>query len=193
MTTHHIIRIGVLAAILIALAPAAARADGFINPYIGSNFASDSACSNAPNCQQKHGTFGASFGVMGRVLGFEEDVSFSDQFFGDIPNLESSAVSLMSNLLFIPQIGPVHPYGTVGVGLVLTRATLTAPAMLVSDNNSLGIDFGGGVAIFFAPHVGVRGDFRVFRTLQDLSVLGFTLPNTKLQYGRIAGGVIFKF
>jgi opacity protein-like surface antigen len=193
MTTQQKVRLAILVAGLAAALPAPARADGFISPFAGRNFGTDSACPSLSNCERKNTVLGVSFGVMGDLLGFEEEVSIADKFFGDAPNLDSSAVTLMSNLMFVPKIGPVRPYGVVGLGLVLTRATLKTPAVVVSDNNNLGFDIGGGLAIFFGEHVGIRGDIRAFRTLQDLSVFGFTLSNTKLEFGRVNAAVIFKF
>jgi hypothetical protein len=39
----------------------------------------------------------------------------------------------------------------------------------------------------------VRGDLRYFHSFQDLTVLGFTLSNAKLNYGRASAGVVLKF
>lgn len=193
MTTHHTLRLGILVVGLFAAWPSPARADGFISPFVGRNFGTDSACPSLKDCQNKNLALGVAFGVMGNVLGFEEDISIADKFFGEAPNLDSSAVSLMSNLMFIPKIGPIRPYGVIGLGLVLTRSMLQTPAIVISDNNSLGFDIGAGLAIFFGEHVGVRGDIRAFRTLQDLTILGFTLSDTKLQYGRVSAALVFKF
>jgi opacity protein-like surface antigen len=193
MTTHDTFRLVILVAGLAAAVPAPARADGFISPFVGRNFGTDSACPSLTNCENHTLTVGASFGVLGNVLGFEEDISLSDKFFGDAPNLDSSVVSLMSNLMFIPKLGPVRPYGLIGLGLFISRASLKTPALVISHNNNLGFDVGAGLAIFFGEHVGVRGDIRLFRTLQDLQVLGFTLSNTRLQYGRGSAALVFKF
>jgi len=42
-------------------------------------------------------------------------------------------------------------------------------------------------------HIGVRGDLRYFHTFQDLEVLGFTLSNSTLDYGRASAGVVVTF
>jgi hypothetical protein len=47
--------------------------------------------------------------------------------------------------------------------------------------------------ITIAPHVGVRGDIRYFHSFQDLGALGFSLGNSKLDFGRAAGALNFTF
>ena len=47
--------------------------------------------------------------------------------------------------------------------------------------------------IFLGSHFGVRGDIRYVHAFQDLTVQGFTLSNTKLNYGRASGGLVLKF
>jgi len=49
------------------------------------------------------------------------------------------------------------------------------------------------VMITVVPHVAVRGDIRYFHSFQDLGVLGFTLSDTKLNFGRAAAAVVFTF
>jgi hypothetical protein len=99
----------------------------------------------------------------------------------------------MSNFMVIPKLGPIRPYAVIGLGLIMSRAKLETPDVEVTNNNSLGFDYGGGLGIFFGDHVGIRGDIRVFKTLQDLSLLGFTLRNTKLDSARASGALVFKF
>lgn len=193
MTTHQTCRLAILVVGLAAVLPAPARADGFISPFVGRNFGTNSACPSLTNCEDKKLTVGVALGAMGNVIGFEEDISLSDKFLGEASNLDSSVASFMSNLMLVPKIGPFRPYGVIGLGLIISRATLDTPAVVISHNNSLGLDFGGGLAIFFGEHVGIRGDIREFRTLQDLEFLGFTLSDTKLQWGRGSAALVFKF
>jgi opacity protein-like surface antigen len=193
MTTHHKFRLAILVVGLAAALPAPARADGFISPFYGRNFGNNDACPNLQQCESKNSSFGAALGAMGDVVGFEEEISFSDKFFGEAPNLDSSVTSFMSNLMVIPKLGPIRPYAVIGLGLIMSRAKLETPAVEISNNNSVGLDYGGGLAIFFGDHLGVRGDLRLFRTLQDLSLFGFTLSDTKLDYARVSGALVLKF
>ena len=56
----------------------------------------------------------------------------------------------------------------------------------------IGWDIGGGVNIFFAPNVGLRGDVRHLHTLQDVT-LGGTFSNQKLDFWRGSAGLTFRF
>ena len=170
-----------------------ARAQGFISPLIGYDFGGDSGCPNLSDCQDKRINVSVSFGVMGNVLGFEEEVAYASNFFGDAPGLSSSALTLMSNVMLVPNLGPVRPYVLAGIGLIKTHVDLTPGSLLTTDNNNLGWDVGGGLIVLVGEHLGVRGDLRYFHSLQDLTVLGFTLGDSKLNYGRASVGVILTF
>jgi hypothetical protein len=193
MTRHQTFRLAILVVGLAAALPVPARADGFISPFAGRNFGTETACPNLRDCEGKNSAWGVALGAMGDVVGFEEDINFSNDFLGNAPNFESKVTSFMSNLMVIPKLGPVRPYAVIGLGLIMSRAKITTPEVELSNNNSIGFDYGGGLAIFFGDHLGIRGDLRVFRTLQDLSVLGITLSDSKLAYSRASGALIIKF
>jgi hypothetical protein len=193
MTTYHKLRLAVLVVGLAAALPAPARADGFISPFIGRNFGVDTACPNLRDCKDGNSAWGVALGAMGDVVGFEEDINFSDNILGEAPNFNSKVTSFMSNFMVIPKLGPIRPYAVIGLGLIMSRASLDLPSVEVSNNNSIGFDYGGGLGIFFGDHVGIRGDLRMFRTLQDLSVLGITLSDSKLAFARASGALVLKF
>jgi hypothetical protein len=52
---------------------------------------------------------------------------------------------------------------------------------------------GGGVMVFFGSAVGLRGDVRYFRSLQDPPGGGVDLQLGKFDFWRGTGGVAFKF
>jgi len=170
-----------------------ARAQGFISPLIGYDFGGDAGCPSFSNCQDKKINVSVSFGAMGNVLGFEEEVAYAPNFFGNAPGLSSSVLTLMSNVMLVPKLGPVRPYVLAGIGLIKTHVDLTTASVFTTNNNQLGWDVGGGLIGFFGDHVGVRGDLRYFHAFQDLTVLGLTLSDLKLDYGRASAGVIVKF
>jgi len=170
-----------------------ARAQGFISPLIGYDFGGDAGCPRLNNCQDKKINASVSFGAMGSVFGFEEEVAYAPGFFGDAPGLSSSVLTLMSNVMLVPKIGPVRPYVLAGIGLIKTHVDLTTAGALTTDNNHLGWDVGGGLIGLVGGRIGVRGDLRYFHSFQDLTVLGFTLGNSKLNYGRASAGVVLKF
>ena len=47
--------------------------------------------------------------------------------------------------------------------------------------------------MFLGSHIGVRGDIRYFHAFQDLEILGLSLGETTLDFGRAAAGVVFRF
>src|SRR5437762_2942198 len=184
----------VLAFACIAGLPARARAEGFISPLIGFNFGGDAACPSVQGCEDKRLNFGLALGAAGSVFGFEEEFAYASTFFGSAPTLKSSVLTVMSNVMLAPKVGPVRPYFLTGAGLIKTHVDLTAASILTTDDNNFGWDIGGGVIITVMPHVGIRGDIRYFHTFQDLTIRGFSLgTSAKLDYGRAAAAVNFTF
>jgi len=191
---HAAVTLAVITAL--AALPPRAHAEGFISPLIGFNFAGDSACPAISGCQDKRMNYGIALGAEGTIFGFEEEFAYAKDFFGTSPNLTNSSVlTLMSNFLLAPKVGPVRPYFATGVGLIKTHVDFTTTSLLTTDNNNFGWDIGGGLHVTVAPHVGVRGDIRYFHTFQDLTgSFGFSFgANQKLDYGRAAAAVDFTF
>ena len=172
---------------------ATSHAQGFISPLIGFNFGGNANCPNITGCEEKRLNFGVSLGKMGSVFGFEEEFAYAKDFFGSAPTLNSSVLTVMSNVMFVPRIGPVRPYGLAGVGLIKTHVDLTPTSLLTTDNNNFGWDIGGGVIIGGA-HVGVRGDVRFFHSFQDQTIAGFALfTNQTLRFGRASAALMLMF
>jgi opacity protein-like surface antigen len=188
-----------LTIVLLTLSVLPAHADGFITPFIGFNFGGDSSnCSKLTNCQDKRLNFGASLGSMGKVFGFEEDISFAKNFFGEVPRADNSVFTAMSNLLFGIGAGPVQPYVLGGLGLMRPHTSLNV-ANVVTDfeKNSIGYDLGGGMNFYPSRNIGVRGDIRHLHTLQDVPVLGGIsgplISDQKLGFWRASIGLALKF
>jgi opacity protein-like surface antigen len=182
--------------------PAQAHADWLFTPYIGANlsrggdtlgFDSDNATVN----------FGGSIGFMGAgIFGFEVDFGYSPHFFetDEVSTLDGNVTSLMGNLIIGIPIGGqtgggVRPYVSGGVGLLRSRLD-DADDFFDLDDNSFGVNAGGGLMVFFSDSVGVRGDVRYFRSLAgdvdvddgdvDLDLGGF-------HFWRASAGVTFRF
>lgn len=170
-----------------------ARAQVFVSPFIGYGFGGNAGCPALIDCRDKKISAGVSFGAMGNLFGVEGEVAYAPNFFGEVPFISSSVLTLTGNVMLVPNMGPVRPYALAGIGLMKTHVGLTLVDVLAIDNNNLGWDVGGGLMGFVSDHVGVRGDIRYFHSFQDLAVLGFTLDNTKLNYGRASVGVVVKF
>jgi opacity protein-like surface antigen len=169
------------------------RAQAFVSPFIGYDFGGDAGCPQITNCQDKKLNAGVALGSMGSILGFEEELAYAKDFFGNAPGLSSSVLTLMSNIMVVPAIGAVHPYVLGGLGLIKSHRNFTTASIFTSDNNDFGWDLGGGVIVLLGGHLGVRGDIRYFHAFQDLTVGGFALGSPKLDFGRAAAGLVVKF
>jgi hypothetical protein len=183
----------IVAAALLAPKPAAAQ--GFISPFLGKNFGGDAACLQITDCEESTRNWGVAFGSLGSVLGFEEELAYSKNFFGSAPSYGSDVFTLMSNLMISAPIPVVRPYVLGGVGLIKSHVEPTATSLLSLDasDNSFGWDLGGGL-IVGSDHIGIRGDLRYFHTFQDIEFAGITLPdNQKLNWGRGSVGLFLKF
>ncbi len=185
--------IGALAVGVMIASAAPAAAQGFISPFAGYDFGGDAGCPQISGCQDKNIDSGVSFGKMNDVVGFEEEIGYARDFFGQASGLKSSVLTAMSNLMIVPKFGPVRPYVLGGLGLVKTHVEFSPSGILNSTNNNLGWDAGGGVIVMFGRHVGVRGDIRYLHAFQDLKALGFTLGDAKLDFGRASGALEFQF
>jgi opacity protein-like surface antigen len=189
----HVIATSALAALFLVSATSRASAQAYISPFIGYNFGGDSGCPEISNCEDKKRNLGVSFGSIGSVLGSELEFSYIDNFFGETPGISTSVLTFMGNFMLAPKFGVVQPYGVIGLGLIKTHAEVTVGGLLDSNNNHFGWDIGGGVIGYFGDHFGVRGDLRYFHAFQDLEILGLPIADEKLDFGRLSGGVVFKF
>jgi opacity protein-like surface antigen len=172
---------------------ASARAQVFVSPFIGYDFGGDAKCPAITNCEDKYINAGASIGLMGALVGWEEEFGYAKEFFGDAPGLSSSMLTLMSNIMIVPDLGPVRPYALAGVGLMKTHVEFKSSSVFSSTDNHFGWDVGGGVMALFSEHVGVRGDLRYFHAFDDFELLGLTFGDTKLDFGRVSGAAVFTF
>ena len=196
-TTRRGSLIALFAAVFLFAAGArSAQAQGFISPFYGYNFGGDAGCPEITNCQDKRTDYGVSFGALGSIVGFEAELGYTSNFFGETLGNSSNVLTFMGNFMLAPKIGPVQPYGLAGIGLIRTTVESVGTS---NDQNQAGWDLGGGLMIFFGEHIGVRGDIRYYHSFQVLDFLN--LPNLpslglggqKLDYGRAAAAVVFKF
>jgi hypothetical protein len=193
MHTNHA-RTVILIAFFVLVAAAPSRAQGFISPLIGYDFGGNSGCPEISGCEDKRMNFGVALGTMGQVLGFEEEFADAKNFFGSVGTQSSSVITLMSNLMIVPAIGPVHPYLLGGLGLMKTHVDFDRADLLSLTNNSLAWDLGGGVTVLFG-HVGIRGDIRHFHSTKSLTIpfVGTTPVEEKLTFGRASAALVLTF
>jgi len=178
-----------------AATPAAAQTTGgLVTPFVG-------VVTGTP-VDENRTVYGGSIGATGSVIGFEFDLGYSPNFyeveddFGELGS-SGSVSTLMGNLLIGLPLGRVRPYATFGVGLV--RSNLDVVDVFDDlDRSDFGVNYGGGVMAFLTDNVGIRGDLRHFRSLNnddlddsfpdpgDFHLGGFT-------FWRATAGVTFKF
>jgi len=181
-------RAAALVACLMMAAASPARAEGYFSPFIGFNFGGDSAnCLSATSCEDRRLNVGASLAKRSGVVGIEEDIGYAPDFFGKTG--EGNAVlTVMTSLTLGVPAGPIRPYGLIGIGLVRSHATFNN---LAFDQNTIGYDIGGGVDVFFAKSIAVRGDIRHIKTLQDVTLGVF--GSQPLDFWRASAGLTFAF
>ena len=185
------LRLAALAALFALASAAPARADGFLTPFWGFNFGGDQFAADCPsltNCDNHRSSWGVSMGG-GKVVGFEQDIGYSKNFFGETEGGDNAVLTVMSSLYVGLPSGPVRPYVLYGVGLI--RPHFKPTSALEFSSNSFGWDFGGGVNFLFGQSVGIRGDLRKFQTFDDLTLGIF--DNQKLKFWRASLGLALKF
>lgn len=141
-----------------------ARADVLLTPFLGVTFGGDT-----PDQQVNYG-FSAAFLGSG-MFGLEVDAAITPNFFdaGEFVDLEDSNVStfMVNFMVAAPSQTPgIRPYASAGAGIVHARAT-SVGNLFDLDENKFGVNVGGGVIGQFTDRVGLRGDLRYFRNLQD--------------------------
>ena len=193
MMRHTLKVLTCLTAFLILSSAQPARADGFISPWIGANFAQEIGDGRT--------AFGFTGGGMGGgVFGGEFDFGYSPSFFGtDNVFGSNNVMTVMGNLILgIPfggqRGGGVRPYGSGGVGLIRSSAEGISGTVTDVSDNSFGWNLGGGVMGYFGDHFGVRGDLRFFRTigLDDLLKAHFGGEVNEIDFWRASFGVVFR-
>ena len=182
------------AVVVLAAAPAPARAQGYIAPFYGWDFGGNAGeCpSFLSDCSEKKSAYGVAMGY-GRLFGLEADISYAPDFFGESASYSSNSVlTVMGNLVLSFPAGPVRPYLSGGIGLIRTDVELTVGDLLSTNDSSFGYDFGGGVNLLFPHHVGVRFDYRYFKSTGSMSILSFlgSSDSDKLSFSRFVIGFV---
>src|SRR5215216_5035008 len=187
-----------IAALLLVIGPASARADWLFTPNLGTTFGADAS-------GNEHFTYGVGIGYMGAgAFGWEADLSYTPEFFevgdGDFDPVDNSNVTTaMFNVLAGIPIGGQHgggfrPYFTGGIGL-LQREVETANQLFNVSSNEWGFNLGAGAMGFMTDHVGFRGDIRYIRSFEDLEAENSTpfLDAGSFDYWRGTAGLTFRW
>ena len=190
-------------------APAKASADWLFTPFIGMNWGSavtfNDALGDFDDEFEKRVNFGASLAWMGAgIAGFELDFGYTPNFFestegdDDFDYGESNLTTVMANVVLGAPIGGqsgmgIRPYASGGVGIIRSQIG-DAEDLFDVDSNDWGFNVGAGVTGFFADNVGIRGDVRYFRSLQDNEPddeLDVALGDLRFWRGSV--GITFRF
>ena len=184
-------RLTAFAVSLLLVSAAPARADVLLTPFLGVTFGGDT-----PNEQVN---FGGSLAFLGGgIFGIELDAAITPNFFesdDDAVPLEDSNVStVMGNLMIAaPASATIRPYASAGIGLIRSRATSVGNVFDV-DDNSFGVNIGGGIIGQFNNRVGMRGDVRYFRGIQDSEEgVDIDIDFGGFNFWRGSLGVVFRF
>jgi opacity protein-like surface antigen len=195
MRFRYLTALGTLA---LCLSASTARADGLIVPFLGVTFGGDTT--------ENRFVYGGALGFTGNAVGFEIDFGYAPNFFDEDDEIfeldgKLNITTVMANITFggAPIGGGVRPFISGGAGLI--RASVTSPADLFDEvsRNDFGINVGGGLAGYFNDNVGLRGEVRYFRSLEDengddgflLDPRDFDLAD--FDFWRFTVGVAFKF
>jgi hypothetical protein len=186
-----------LAALVLALAPATASADWLFTPNIGTGFGGSAS-------GREHLTYGASIGWMGAgIFGWEADLAYTPEFFeGDDDDIDlidnSNVTTFMFNAIIGAPVGGTtgggfRPYFSGGLGLMQSNVA-DAGSLFEVNNSEFGINLGGGAMGFVSDHVGFRGDVRYFRQLSDPEEDNeFDIGLGDLDFWRATAGVTFRW
>ena len=129
------------------------------------------------------------------VLGVDVDFGYSPDFFRN--DLNDHLLTAMGNVTVgipfdLTRRAGIRPYVTGGIGLI--RSRIDSPFGYSIVNNDAGVDIGGGLMAFLSQHVGVRGDLRYIRSLQDdVTTTPFGPTDLgRLHYWRTSFGVVLR-
>ena len=184
----------VAAATAVALAPAAAYAEGYFSPWASANAGS--------GWDNGRAGFGFDIGGMGAgIIGGELDFGYSPSFFGTTNDFgHNTVINLMPNLIVGIPIGGttgagIRPFVTGGAGWLRTQIDGGTLTHVSSANNEWGWDAGGGVMGYFNDHFGLRGDIKYIRGFENLNtgVQSIDLNGSnQLHFWRVGIGVVIR-
>jgi len=195
-------KVVILAALALALSPAAARADWLFTPNMGVAFGGDAGGDL---------TYGASIAWMGAgILGVEADVAFTpeilnvDDTFNGIFNLDltdNSATSFMGNVIVGLPFGGTsgagwRPYVAGGLGWMSLNLNdnIDDFDLFEDSTDSFALNIGAGATGFFTDNVGLRGDVRWYRAFVDDDVVPTGFDDLRnIDFWRATAGVTFRW
>jgi len=183
----------VSASLLLVMTAAPARADWLITPYLGTAFGGATS--------SQHVIYGASAAWMSHgIVGVEIDGSVApdllDEDDGVILGIaDSNVTTLMGSVVIGAPFGEpgIRPYAVAGAGLIRSRVG-DAEDIFDLDDNSFGINVGGGIHALVRKNLGLRADLRYFRGVRDRnSGNDIDLELGSFDFWRASVGATFRF
>ncbi len=195
-----------------------ASADWLFTPYLGivfSGAANTIDVGDFDEAFEQRMNFGGSLaGMTSGIFGVEVDFNYTPNFFQiteggedfEFLNVDSSLTTVMGNVVLGIPIGGttgggVRPYISGGAGLM--RANIAFDDLFDDlSTNDLAINVGGGLHVFFSDNLGLRGDLRYFRGLEqqddddilpDDDFLDEDFGLEDFDYWRATIGITFRF
>ena len=112
-------------------------------------------------------------------IGSELEFSETRNFF-ETPDgvAHGKIITLMPSIFVAVPISKLRPYGIFGFGFIRQRTEASVGGIFTDlSDDDVGYSVGGGVTVYFARRMGVRGDFRRFkvRTADGISFQRFTV------------------
>lgn len=194
-------RILVLAVLFLCCQVAEARADFFITPFLGSEFAGSTTLLDLDTgaASSKHWTFGGSAAWLSdRILGVEADFSVVPGFFQNSSGtglvIGSRVTTLTGSVIVALPLSVTHeslrPYAVGGLGLL--HATSEDILSLNESGDWLGLQIGAGAIGLITNRAGLRFDLRHLRALsRDTTLRGE--QTSKLSFWRATVGVTLRY
>jgi hypothetical protein len=198
-------RVVLLAACAMLLPCREARADWLVTPWIATTFAIDTAFLTLETGarERQYAMFGVSGSWLGdQILGVEGEFAVAPGFFevdetgNPLDNLlqASHLVTMFGNVIVATPLSvsgdSLRPYLLSGLGWI--HATQEDQIGLVSSDDSLGLQLGGGAIGFVSNRLAIRFDLRNVRTLSRATRLTGE-RDWKLSFWRASVGVAIRY
>lgn len=193
-----------VAVLVLAGAPAAARADWLVGPLAGIAFGGETTRRGVPGAERAHVVLGGSAAWLSdHVLGIEGDVAIAPRYFeGDAAGLVASS-NLMTFSGSVIAAVPLaitreglRPFFVGGLGLLHARAEQKVEVLQVFEDvadDLLAVNVGGGAIGFITARTGVRFEVRHFRSLDRDRDIFSGRSRTRLSFWRATVGVVVRY
>ena len=182
-----VMRLLVAAAILVLL-PATARAEWYVFPFASANTGGDTT--------RDSGAFGGSVGWTKGWLSAEGEFAWAPEFFDEDDGFRTrhKATTYTATALAGPKIGAWRPYAAAGAGVLRVAIEEVGGLASVADD-SPALHLGGGLMWQGHKHIGIRGDARYIRALDDREPEGnvFAERLAEFNYWRVGAGVSIRW